>query len=322
MEEKNKILICTFAKELEGMKSFKRYTRFLLVWVFLVIAAGGIVRMTQSGMGCPDWPRCFGYWIPPTNASQLPADFEKYLSKQDIDHTFNVYHTWIEYINRLFGALLGLFIFPYVIWAIRKFWKKDRTISLLAIGFLLFTGLIGFTGKLVVDMNLEVLSVTIHMLLALIVAGFPLTILVRLKNKKNILEGVSILLPLLLLGLVLTQVVLGTQVREEIDVISKSLSYESRELWMERLGDIFKIHRSFSWIVLFVSGFLVWKSKDSTANKSTYIILGFVLLSVLVGVIMKYFNIPAVAQPIHLLLGCGLTMAVYHFIIQTKFVSK
>lgn len=318
----NKNLICTFAEELEGMKLFKRYTRFLLIWVFLVIAAGGIVRMTQSGMGCPDWPRCFGYWIPPTNASQLPADFEKYLSKQDIDHTFNVYHTWIEYINRLFGALLGLFIFPYVIWAIRKFWKKDRAISLLAIGFLLFTGLIGFTGKLVVDMNLEVLSVTIHMLLALIVAGFPLTILVRLKNNKYTLEGVSILLPLLLLGLVLTQVVLGTQVREEIDVISKSLSYESRELWMERLGDIFKIHRSFSWIVLFVSGFLVWKSKDSTANKSTYIILGFVLLSVLVGVIMKYFNIPAVAQPIHLLLGCGLTMAVYHFIIQTKFVSK
>jgi len=72
-----------------------------------VIIAGGVVRTTQSGMGCPDWPKCFGRWIPPTNASELPPDFEKYLRKQDIDHTFNVYHTWIEYFNRLLGALLG-----------------------------------------------------------------------------------------------------------------------------------------------------------------------------------------------------------------------
>ena len=92
-------------------KSYIKYSWFLMGAVFLVILAGGIVRMTQSGMGCPDWPTCFGMWIPPTDASQLPVDFEKYLSKQDIDHSFNVYHTWIEYINRLLGAILGLFIF-------------------------------------------------------------------------------------------------------------------------------------------------------------------------------------------------------------------
>ena len=94
--------------------------------VFLVILAGGVVRMTQSGMGCPDWPKCFGMWIPPTDASQLPADFEKYLSKQDIDHSFNAYHTWIEYINRLLGALLGLFILGYLVWTIRKFWSDNK----------------------------------------------------------------------------------------------------------------------------------------------------------------------------------------------------
>jgi cytochrome c oxidase assembly protein subunit 15 len=91
------------------MRSTGNWIKATFILTFLVIIAGGVVRTTQSGMGCPDWPKCFGSWIPPTDASQLPPDFEKYLRRQDIDHHFNALHTWIEYINRLCGALLGVF---------------------------------------------------------------------------------------------------------------------------------------------------------------------------------------------------------------------
>jgi len=122
-------------------KRFNQLTKISLVLIYLVIIAGAIVRMTGSGMGCPDWPKCFGYYIPPTEESQLIfKSFHNYnkgemillnsenfytaikdfkseelinLSNWNLfqKHDYVAYdpvHTWIEYLNRLIGALAGL----------------------------------------------------------------------------------------------------------------------------------------------------------------------------------------------------------------------
>jgi heme a synthase len=66
------------------MKKLTFFSWVVLVNIFLVIIAGSVVRMTGSGMGCPDWPKCFGYLIPPTEKAQLLWESAKEFDKGQI----------------------------------------------------------------------------------------------------------------------------------------------------------------------------------------------------------------------------------------------
>lgn len=294
--------------------AYIRYTQFLVVMVFLVIIAGGVVRMTQSGMGCPDWPKCFGKWIPPITANQLPPDFEKYLKQQDIDHTFNVYHTWIEYINRLFGALLGVFILIHSVWSFRKFFYTKRSVFLWSLALVIAVGFQGWLGKRVVDANLAVVKITTHMLVALLIAAIPVYIIYLVRDREKVKHATLKKLTSLALILLILQIVLGTEVREQIDIIAKSLNYTQRELWIDQLDIFFKIHRSFSLVILATLVIIFFKSKMNV-QLSKFALLNLILVGVLIflGVLMNYVNVPAIAQPLHLLFSSILIINLFAF---------
>lgn len=292
---------------------FQSLALLTVIVIYLLILAGGIVRGTGSGMGCPDWPKCFGRWIPPTEASQLPPNYQEiYGAKLKGEVEFNAVKTWIEYVNRLLGVFSGLLVFATLV-ASLSFLKRD--VSLLwgsVIAFLLI-GANGWLGSRVVASELAQYLITLHLLLAILVVFSLLFVLVRSNalrfQAKQTTRGEASLKWLISATLILSliQVLLGTQVRDALDEVIKRLGFEQRSSWIDNLDWRFYVHRSFSLVVLAFHVAVIYRLRAKAESK-LLVRLGNGLFALVIaeigtGVIMAYFAVPAAAQPIHLFLA-------------------
>jgi cytochrome c oxidase assembly protein subunit 15 len=295
---------------MEG-KLFRRLGLWTIGAVYFLILIGGIVRATGSGMGCPDWPKCFGSWVPPTDVSQLPSNYQEIFgAKLKGEIEFNVFKTWTEYVNRLVGVLIGFFIFATFVVSFFTFWKKDRTIVWLSLVAFLLVGFEGWLGAKVVSTELHPLMVTLHMLLSIIIVFILLYAIARSFNEiieiENIREisSISFILTAIMI-LSLGQVLLGTQVREMVDEVALKFGDNYRSLWVENLGGKFQTHRIFSFVILALHLFLFVKIYNNIKKKGVvfqmmYWLIIFIFIEMFSGFALSYFNIPPFAQPIHL----------------------
>jgi heme a synthase len=293
---------------------FRKLGIATIITVYLLVLAGGIVRSTGSGMGCPDWPKCFGMLIPPTEESQLPLNYQQiYAEKLHGEVEFNVTKTWIEYVNRLLGAFTGIIVFATFL-ASLSYWKKDKTITILSFLGVILIGANGALGKYVVDSFLKPGVVTLHMMLAVLVIFVLLYAIARAWSEVIETERVgekTFLNKLLIIILILStsQVLLGTQVREAIDrVIANPIFGYNRETWIEQMGLSFYIHRSYSLLILALHIYLIWQLRKNIQQRGliynfTQALVVIIIIEILTGTIMAYFAIPAYIQPVHLTLA-------------------
>lgn len=265
-------------------------------------------------MGCPDWPKCFGMWIPPTHVSQLPVNYKQIFKVQGKEIAdFDAFKTWVEYVNRLLGVVVGVQMFLMLL-SSSSYWNIDKTYFSLSLLTLLLTGLQGWVGSVVVAKNLAEGVVTLHMLIAILIVFLLVFISFKLHAPK--LEVIEISncklgkLFWLIFILTLVQIGLGTQVREAIDSISKLYQEQQREQWIEKVGIRFYVHRSFSLIVLALHLYLLYYFKVVAKQvASTWVLKIFSLLTIIVlaeivsGAILAYFSVPTFIQPIHLILA-------------------
>jgi len=291
---------------------FRRLGILTIFAVYCVILAGGIVRASGAGMGCPDWPTCFGQWIPPTEESQLPANYHEIYAGRGYENTqFNPVKTWTEYTNRLVGVTIG-FLIMLTAWSSRIYLKTDKTIFYLSLGSFFLVGFQGWLGSSVVASNLKPVMITLHMLLALVIVAILIYTIAR--SQRDFLSRIDTrLLPdnfktVLIAAMVMTllQVAMGTQVREAVDFIARENI--ERQYWRNDFPVIFYIHRSFSSIILFTNGWLVWKlyrsvDKQSLLLRTGLALAALVVTAILAGVSLDRLGVPAIVQPLHLLMA-------------------
>lgn len=327
------------------------WSKWALLSVYLVILAGAVVRMTGSGMGCPDWPKCFGYLIPPTERSQLdwkpeknyergnviildntllvatqtfqsgltidPQNWEAY-TKHDYT-TFNATHTWVEFINRLLGAISGLIVLALFI---RSLWwiRKQPILPLFSFFAVVGMGVQAWLGKTVVDSNLLPSKISLHMIMALLIVS--VLIFVRAKSHgKQLQQPSKTLFILISVSFVLTlvQFGLGVDVRQFIDYQIKQAGYNAPQLWLDRPEVSFYVHRSLSLIVVVLSVWIYRQViKEGIALKYIQFIIGCILVEIALGILMYYIDFPWGTQPLHLLIATLLFSSQLYWLLRIK----
>lgn len=325
----------------------KTTTYIAFVLIYVVVLAGSVVRMTGSGMGCPDWPKCFGLLIPPTSEEDIrwspDTEYSEgrmvierdtlWVATQDhISHqgefnpqiwepytrhsyaTFNVSHTWIEYLNRLAGALAGI---PILILFIMAIISRQRTPIVLAsatLGSVLF---VSWLGKLVVDGNLIPFSVTIHAVSALAILAFLVMLIQHFKGTKTMVSKSIRGWIVASLVMAFLQLVLGTQVRELVDIAIEAKI--ARTDIVNSLPKWWGIHRSAVWVIVALHA--IWAfPMMKIPHLAFYAKLTFAILlaQTMTGILFTHFGFPAFAQPVHILLGFALVLVDLRLLLSTK----
>ena len=320
--------------------------------MYLIFLAGSIVRMTGSGMGCPDWPKCFGYLIPPTSEDQITwkentvfeegmiiiKSKELFVAKQDVKTSesfdlenweaykkhdyakFNKYHTWTEYINRLVSVVAG-FVFLFLIVGAYRFRKENRTIPILAFTAFFLMLFEAWLGKTVVDTNLTPEIITIHMVVGLIIIALLLKLQFIISLKSKTFKYNALFNKLLLVSVIfsLIQIAMGTQVRQFIDEQVKQFGFENKNYSLLNPSFKFYFHRSFTIAIVLVNLGLFYLNqiKDLGYRLVNWIVF-LIFLEAITGILMYYAEFPIGTQAIHLLSGAVLFGLQFYLWIQSR----
>ena len=334
---------------------FLKIVKIAIISVYLIFLAGAIVRMTGSGMGCPDWPKCFGYYIPPTSEEQITwkpntvfnegfiiiKDEVLFVAEHDLKtaeefnqknwstytkhdyNKFNKFHTWTEYINRLVSVLAG-FVFLFLIYGAFKLRKTDKRIPLLAFGAFFLMLFEAWLGKTVVDTNLTPAIITVHMVIGLVIIGLLLWLKFIVSPRKTLFRYNSLFNKLLIISVIfsLIQIAMGTQVRQFIDEQVKLYGFENKNHSLMNPSFKFYFHRSFTIAIVLVNlgMFYINQLKNLGYTLVNWIVF-LIFLEAITGILMYYAEIPIGTQAIHLLAGALLFGLQFYLWLQNRYAK-
>lgn len=307
---------------IQRVNSFKKVSYFTLIVLFLLIGVEGMVRVTGSGMGCPDWPTCFGQWVPPTCDCSLGDYHEIYKDHgYPVGTNFDLQKTWIQYFNRLLGIMSAILIMLTVFYA-----YKTRVVHRSAYrGVRLCVVMVmikGVLGAIFVKLNLPRQGESLpYLLTILILSTLAYSIATVKKAESDEIISTSITLRyLVMLSLILTtiQLISGMEIRRTTERLVGISPYQ----WLQQNEVEFTLHRLNSLVILPIN-YLLW-TKFRAYDFSKMALCGVVIsliLQLATGVLMNCLHLPLIAQIVHLLLPAILFCSQF-YILSYLYIKK
>lgn len=323
------------------MNRFQRIALTAFICLEVLIFVGAMVRATGSGLGCPDWPFCYGCWVPPTSADQIDftkLDLDKFKKKaaqhgrdpatitvESLKAEFSPVATWVEYFNRLSSLPLSLSVLVLVMASCGRIQGPRGWVRLaawLALACLLANA---WLGARVVLSGLKPGTITLHMALAILMLCVLVYAAWAATDRPWRLDAVGSTprtLAFVLFALVAVEGIMGSQVRELTDSLAALHSGHPRSEWVRELemSWVYLVHRSFSWLILGTAIGLVANVKKARGMMGWLAgsILGLVLAQMFLGLVLSQIGIVRIAQVLHIGLSSLLVSALFLFLLATR----
>jgi len=300
----------------EKLRALHRLAFITTIVVFITVAAGSFVRAAGAGLGCHSWPKCFEWsWFPPTSMDQVPLDQRALIS---------IPKAWIEYLNRLVGAALGLFILA-TWWKARAF-RDRRDIYRPMVASVVLVILEGVLGGIVVRYELDHRLVSLHLFGGLLLAvllvyvtantALPAPVSVRKETwsplRTRLHEWTNGLL-----WIIIANELVGAIVRGAIQTIEETRPELTRCEWVDEVGVMDWIHRKLALVSLFIVIALVAFARKFAESDGARVrtLAGqnaaLAILQIAAGIVLAYAGLPPWAQVIHVTCGVLLVGNLY-----------
>ncbi|MGJ8672372.1 COX15/CtaA family protein [Rubritalea sp.] len=322
------------------MKAFQKVALAALIFTLLLMFVGAVVRATGAGMGCPDWPKCWGQYIPPTAVEQIDADtlpIERYkdkaarhgrnpdeVTRENVLAEFNPVHTWTEFVNRLCSLPIGVFTMLTLGMSFR-YLKKKPIIPALAATATFLVGLNAWMGARIVYSGLQPGTITTHMALAMMLLGVQVSIVWYGRDEPWRIKTSHLGRNLKWYGLIafifiIAEGMMGSQVREMTDALKKSHGDAPRIEWSAELEQtwMYLVHRSFSWAVLLTTLMFYWVARSCRIGGAGWhekVVLGLVIAQMILGLVLSQVGILRVVQVLHIGFSAVLVAVFFHWLL-------
>ena len=301
----------------------KALTLLILTLTFELVLVGAFTRLTDSGLGCPDWPGCYGQ-ASPLGAHASIAAAQQAMPTGPVTHS----KAWIEMVHRYLATSVGVLIMVLTFWTWRV-WRREPRLAVHPMWpalTLVWVSLQGAFGALTVTMKLFPAIVTTHLLLAVGLLVLLMVQAVRYSGWQEVAVSPGLRRGLLAVAtLLLVQIALGGWVSTNYAVLAcedfplcqgsvwPAMDWSGFALWRElghnaagellafsALVSIHVVHRSLAWLVLVALTLLGWRlTRVAALQRAARVLLALTLLQLLTGMSNVVLDWPLPAALLH-----------------------